>query len=94
MHYTPVKHGVTPSRKTSIDFEKFHLSLCKPILGVPKYANNAMTLSQLGRTPFSMNIETQMFKYFQRYPKLIKESFLQLAFQDIIAQTIKEKNRG
>ena len=48
-----------------------------------------MTLSELGRTPFSVNIETQMFKYFQRYPKLNKESFLNSAFQEVITQDQK-----
>ena len=66
-----VKHGVTSLRIIQFIhlFGEFHL------FGVPKYAKNGMTFSQQGRTFFSMNIETQMFKYFQRYPKLIEESF-------------------
>ena len=49
-------------------FEQFHMSMCKQIVGVKKFTNNINVLSELGRTPPKINIETKMFKYFQRFP--------------------------
>ena len=48
--------------------EQFHMSMCKQILGVKKFTNNIKVLSELGRTPLKIDIETKMFKYFQRFP--------------------------
>ena len=44
-------------------FEKLHLSMCKQILGTNKNVNNIKVLAGVGRVPFKINIETQMFKY-------------------------------
>ena len=42
--------------------------MCKQILGVKKFTNNIKVLSGLGRRTPKINIETKMFKYFQRFP--------------------------
>ena len=62
--------------------EKFHLSMCKQILGIHKRANNVATLSELGRYPFSIDIDVQIFKYFQRFIYVDKERYLYKAFQE------------
>ena len=48
--------------------EQFHMSMCKQILGVYKSTNNIKVLSEIGRTPLRIDIETKMFKYLQRFP--------------------------
>ena len=58
--------------------EKFHLPMCKQILGVGK---SMKVLAELGGSPYSINIETQMFKYFQRLPFLDSGTYLFQAFQ-------------
>ena len=41
--------------------EKFHLSLSKQTLGVKNNTNNSKVLGELGRFPFRISIETQLF---------------------------------
>ena len=48
--------------------EKLHLSISKNILGVSKTTNSMKVLAELGQFPLRVSIETQMFKYFQRFP--------------------------
>ena len=43
------------------------MSLCKQVLGVRKRTCNIKVLAQLGRLPFQIYIETQMFKDCVRY---------------------------
>ena len=40
--------------------KNFHIRACKKILGVSIYVNNIKVLTELGRTPLSINIEKQM----------------------------------
>ena len=51
-------------KRSKIKAELFRLSLCKQVLGVKKTNSNKQVL--LGRPPFKIYIETQMFKYLQR----------------------------
>ena len=44
------------------------MSVCKQMLGVKKFTNNIKVLSKLERIPLKVDIETKMFKYFQRFP--------------------------
>ena len=44
--------------------EKFHLSLCKQILGVKNNSSSSKVLGELGRFPLRTSIETQLFKSF------------------------------
>ena len=62
--------------------EQFHISMCKQILGVKKIANNIKVLSELGRTPVKIDIETKMFKYFQRFPFIETNRYLFKAFKE------------
>ena len=41
--------------------EKFYLSLSKQTVGVKNNANNSKVLGELGRFPFRISIETQLF---------------------------------
>ena len=62
--------------------EKLHLSMCKQVLGIHKRAFNVGTLAELGRFPLYVDIETQMFKYLQRFIYADKERLLYKAFQE------------
>ena len=62
--------------------EQFHMSMCKQILGVKNFANNIKVLSELGRTPLKIDIETKMFKYFQRFPFIETNRYLFKAFEE------------
>ena len=62
--------------------ERFHLAMCKQILGVNKRAKNVGTLSEFGRYPFYTNIQTQIFKYFQRFVFVDKDTLLYKSFQE------------
>ena len=62
--------------------EKFHVSMYKQVLGVGKYVNNMKTLAEFGKTPLKINIETQMFKYFQRFVFLQENRYVFKAFQE------------
>ena len=56
----------------------------KQILGVKRTTNSMKVLAELGRIPFKIDIETTMFKYFERYPFIQKERLLYKAFQEEI----------
>ena len=60
--------------------EKFHLSLCKEILVVKNNTSSSKVLGELGRFPFRITIETQLFKYLQRIPFVKKDCYLYRAF--------------
>ena len=57
-------------------FGQFHLSMCKKMIGVQKFTNNIKVLSEVGRTPLDINIETKMLKYFQRFPFIETNRYL------------------
>ena len=44
------------------------MSMSKQILDFKKFINNIKVLSELGRTLLEIDIETKMFKFFQRFP--------------------------
>ena len=62
--------------------EQFHMSMCKQIIGVYKSTNNIKVLSELGRTPLKIDIQTKMFKYLQRLPFIETNRFLFKAFME------------
>ena len=41
------------------------MQISKQILGVKTFPNNVRVLSELGRAPLKIDIETKMFKHFQ-----------------------------
>ena len=55
--------------------EKFHLSLCKQILGVKNNTSSSKVLGELARFPFTMTTETQLFKHLRRIS--LQEQYLQ-----------------
>ena len=50
--------------------------LCNQVLGVRKTTSNIQALAELGRLPFKIYIETQMFKYLQRFPFFRENTYL------------------
>ena len=62
--------------KSKIKLEQFHVSLWKQVLGVRKTTSNIQVLTKLGRLPFKIYIEIQMFKYLQRFPFLEGNTYL------------------
>ena len=62
--------------------EKFHVSMYKQILGVKQNVSNMKVLAELGRTPLKNNIETQMFKYLQRFAFTQKDRYVFKTFEE------------
>ena len=58
------------------------MSMCKKILSVKKCTNNIKILSELGRTPLKIDIETKIFKYFQRFTFIERNRYLFKAFEE------------
>ena len=84
--------GDLPSKKLYENkVERFHLSMCKQVLGINKRGNNVSTLSELGRYPLYIDIETQIFKYFQRFIHIEKDRFSYKAFQEQCSLDIMNK---
>ena len=55
------------------------MSLRKQALGVRKATSNIKVLAELGRLPFKIYIETQMFKYLQPFSFLEENTYLHKA---------------
>ena len=68
--------------------DKFHLSLCKQLQVVKNNTGSSKVLGELGRFPFRISIETQLFKYLQRIPIGKEDCYLNKAFNE--EQTNKE----
>ena len=71
-------------------FEKFHIKICKQILGAHRKTMNTPVLAELGRFPMKLSIDTQMIKYFLRLDKLPKERFLHKLY---IENKTQQENR-
>jgi len=81
---------ITTKKLLESKVEKFHLSMCKQILGVKKRSNNVSTLSEFARFPLYVDIETQVFKFFQRFIYVQKNKILYKAFQEQISSDLGE----
>ena len=68
------------------------MPLCKQVLGVRKTTSNIQVLVKLGRFPFKMYIETEMFRYLQRLPSLEHNIYLCKAINEEIKK--KKQIRG
>ena len=62
--------------------EKFHLYICKKKLRKKKNVMNMKDLAEIGRVPFKINIETQMFKDLQRFPFFFNFLYLHKVFHE------------
>ena len=62
--------------------EKFYFSLGKQILGVKNNTSSSKVLGELGRFPFRISIETQLFKYLQIIPFVKEGRYLGKAFNE------------
>ena len=65
--------------------EKFYLSFYKQILGVKNNTSSSKVLGKLGRFPFRITIETQLFKYLQRIRFVKEDCYLRKAFKEELA---------
>ena len=74
--------GALKDQNNLSKIEKFHLSLCKQILGIKNNTSSSKVLGKLGRFPFRITIETQFFKYLQRIPFVKKNCYLRKAFNE------------
>ena len=63
-------------KKSKIKLKQFHVSLCKQIIGVTKTTSNKNVLAELCRLLFKVYIETQMFKYSERFRFLEENTYL------------------
>ena len=63
MLYACESWGDPKNQNNLSKIEKFYFSLYKQILGVKKNTSNAKVLGELGRFPFRISTETQLFKY-------------------------------
>ena len=87
----PVVFGVCKSwgdhkdQNNLSNIEKFHLPFCKQILGVKNNTSSSKLLRELGRFPFRITIETQLFKYLQRIPFAKEDCYLRKAFNEELA---------
>ena len=50
------------------------------MLGVENNTSSSKVLGELGRFPFRITIETQLFKYLQRIPFVKEDCYLRKAF--------------
>lgn len=69
-------------KKSKIKVKQFHVSLCKQIIGVTKTTSNKNVLAELCRFLFKIYIETQMFKYLQRFRFLEEITYLRKAINE------------
>ena len=69
-------------KKSKEKIEKFQMSIYKQIMGVKKTSSNKKVLSELARFPLKIYLETQMFKYLQRFPFLDEQRYLKLALSE------------
>ena len=87
----PVVFGVCKSwgdhkdQNNLSNIEKFHLPFCKQILGVKNNTSSSKLLRELGRFPFRITTETQLFKYLQRIPFAKEDCYLRKAFNKELA---------
>ena len=80
------KAGRDPKDQNNLSkIEKFHLSLCKEIVGVKNNISSSKVLGALGQFPFGISIETQLLKYLQRIPFVKEDCNLRKALNEELA---------
>ena len=85
--------------KTDIDhaslsndtWERFHMRVCRNILGVHKNTSNIAVLSELGRYPAANDIHIRMIRYFLRFESLSNDKLVTKAFKEQQRITGNEK---
>ena len=63
------------------NFEIFHISVLKQLLGVHKKTTNITLLLETGRHPITLSAHVQAIKYFFRLPKTKKDSLLNIYYE-------------
>ena len=63
-------------------WERFHLRVCKNMLGVHKNTTNIAVLSEMGRYPLSHDIHKQMTKFFLRFEDMAGTRLAKKAFEE------------
>ena len=66
--YIENKHDLSSIGRSPI--ERFHLKVCKQILGVHRKTSNIATLSELGRYPLKLDIQKSIVKYLSVWIKI------------------------
>ena len=66
--------------------EKFHIKICKQILGVNQKSSNICALTELGRFPISIRISKLMYKYIIRV--------LNIDSMDLVSHALKTPNNS
>ena len=72
------KHDISNLGKSAI--EKFHLKVCKHIIGVHRKASNVATLTELGRYPLQFDIQNRLIKYLLRFNMIEKNRLVYKAY--------------
>ena len=63
-------------------WERFHLRVCKNILGVHKSTSNIAVLSEIGRYPISHDIHKQMVKYLLRFEEMAENRLAKKTYEE------------
>ena len=72
--------------------ERFHLKVCKQILGVHRKTSNIATLLELGRYPLKFDIRKSIIKYFLRFKSLDKNRLVYKAYEEELSNMNYSKN--
>ena len=78
---TNIKEGNNCSKLGGEIWERFHLRVCKNILGVHKSTSNLATLAEIGRYPIANDIHKQMVKYLLRFDTLKNDRLVKKAYE-------------
>lgn len=71
--------------------ERFHMKVCKRLLGVHKRTTNLAVLAELGRSPLYIEIEERIIRYLLRF-KPIKEDRLVIRAYNEQIDTLNEND--
>ena len=73
-------------------WERFHLRVCKNILGVHKNTSNIAVLCEMGRYPISHDIHKQMVRYFLRFKDMAEHRLAKNSYEEQRRNSANEKN--
>ena len=73
-------------------WERFHLRVCKNILGVHKKTTNIAVLSEMGRYPLSYDIHKQMIKYLLRLEDMAETRLAKKSFEEQKSNSTNNEN--
>ena len=86
-----LKTDVDHASLSNDTWERFHMRVCRNILGVHKNTSNIAVLSELGRYPAANDIHIRMIRYFLRFESLSNDKLVTKAFKEQQRITGNEK---